>query len=274
MTPPVRSIITSQGLPVRAGEKACLASSAVYVLNDLFDMAADRAHPSKRRRPFASGRLTVPTGLALVAALLVGSAALSLAPPLPLGFAEDVLAYLLLAGVYSLWAKGQAVLDVLLLAGLYVLRIIAGGVATDVPPSPWLLAFALFIFLSLAFGKRYAELKRLHTAHGDKALGRGYRVEDLSLIGSAGLVSGYLAVLVFCLYINSEQMLELYRGGLPQALWLVVPLLVYWITRLWLLAYRGELIDDPVFFALTDGVTWLVGVLMIVVVLIAAYSGG
>lgn len=235
-----------------------LTASALYLINDLLDLPADRAHPIKRRRPLASGALPIPLAMALALALLVAGPLLAVLW-LPKGYLAALGAYAVLAGAYSLWVKGQAVLDVLWLAGLYTLRLIAGGVAVDVFPSAWLLGFAVFLFLSLAFVKRYAELAMIQQNQGQQALGRGYHVDDLGLVGVVGPVSGYLAVLVFALYINSQAVLELYQK--PQLLWLICPLLLYWITRLWLLAHRKQLRDDPFLFAVTDPATYVVAAL-------------
>jgi 4-hydroxybenzoate polyprenyltransferase/phosphoserine phosphatase len=244
-----------------------LCTSAVYLANDMLDLHADRQHPTKRNRPFASGQLSLALGMATSPLLLILAFTLALWT-LPLQYFGTLFSYVLLAAIYSLWAKGRPVIDVLLLAGLYTLRIIAGGVATDVYPSAWLLAFSMFIFLSLAFAKRYAELTLIADRHGEVAEGRGYIVSDRQLIGTVGPSSGYMAVLVFCLYISSDAVLKLYQW--PQLLWLIAPLLLYWITRLWFKAQRGKLIDDPVFFAMTDWVTYALGVMIIAIAVAAA----
>ncbi|MEX0653311.1 MAG: UbiA family prenyltransferase [Phycisphaeraceae bacterium] len=245
-----------------------LATSAIYLVNDLFDLAADRQHPTKRRRPLAAGTLPIPWAVAAVPVLLlmaVGAAAALL----PMQFAALVAGYVVLALAYSGAVKGKAILDVLWLAGLYTLRLVAGGVAVAVLPSPWLLAFAMFAFLSLAFAKRYAELVRIEHQHGTAAAGRDYHVTDLSLIGTVGPVAGYMSVLVFALYITSDDVQQLY----PQynALWLICPLLIYWLTRLWLKAHRRVLREDPVMFALTDPATYGVMGLIALVALVAAW---
>src|SRR5262249_28647147 len=153
--------------------------------------------------------------------------------------------------------KEKVMIDVLTLAGLYSLRVLAGGIAVDVPVSEWLLGFSMFFFISLAFAKRYAELSQL--AAGSEARGRGYLVSDLSLIESIGPSSGYLAVLVLALYINSSQVKTLY--GNPAPLWLICPLLLYWIGRVWFLAKRGILSEDPIVFAIRDWVSVATGCL-------------
>lgn len=232
-----------------------LAASAVYIINDLADLAADRRHPTKRGRPFASGELSRGTGLAMAGVLIAVAAGIS-AAGLPGAFGWALGAYLLLTSAYSMGLKRAAILDVILLAGLYAHRLIAGGLATDVFPSPWLLAFSSFLFLSLALAKRVAELLALKDAGDTQAAGRGYAVGDIELLKAAGVSSGYLSVLVFCLYISSDAVTLLYRS--PLILWLICPLLVYWITRVWFLAQRRVLLEDPVLFTLTDKVSYAV----------------
>jgi 4-hydroxybenzoate polyprenyltransferase/phosphoserine phosphatase len=223
-------------------------ASAVYVLNDLLDLDADRRHLRKRNRPFASGVVPVWHGAVLVPVLLV--VGLILALSLPLEFLGVLVFYFLLTLSYSMALKRQVIVDVLMLAGLYTLRVIAGGAATGIVPSFWLLAFSMFLFLSLALVKRYSELLVTLQQNKRDAAGRGYMVEDLPVLMSAGTSSGMVAVLVFALYINSPDVHRIYTE--PHWLWLVPPLLLYWVTRLWMKARRGEIDDDPVVFALRD----------------------
>jgi 4-hydroxybenzoate polyprenyltransferase len=225
------------------------AASSVYIINDLLDIQSDRRHPTKRRRPFAAGDLPVPLGLVLAGFALAGAFALS-ACCLTSAFTGWLAIYLVTTTAYSLWLKKQIVIDVLVLAGLYTLRIAAGAAAVNVPLSPWLLAFAMFFFLSLALGKRYIELRGWSAASDDMLPGRGYRADDAALLEQIGPTSGYLAVLVFCLYIDSSAVGRLYRH--PEFLWLACPLLLYWLTRFWLLARRRQIQYDPVAFALKD----------------------
>ncbi len=243
-----------------------LSASAGYVLNDLFDLSADRRHATKRLRPFASGALSIPTGLVMAAAMLLASVAIA-AAALPAAFLGALLVYLAVSFAYSMHLKRVPVVDVLVLAGLYTLRIIAGGEAIGIPPSFWLLAFSVFLFLSLAFAKRSAELHAMPTLGDDAVAGRGYRRGDLQLVDTLGPVAGYLAVLVFCFYINSEMVVLLYEK--PRVLWLMCPLILYWVTRLWFKAHRGELHEDPVVFALRDRTTWATAVLAMLVLLLA-----
>ena len=248
----------------------CLAASGVYVVNDILDIEADRQHPSKKNRPFAAGALSPRSGIILAVSLLLAALALA-AAALPSGAVLLVAFYALLSSSYSLWLKRFVMVDVLVLSGLYSLRILGGGLATDTAVSRWLLAFSGFFFLSLAFAKRYTELHLLSFTNGpgQQAAGRGYRVQDLSLLETLGPTSGYMAVLVFALYINSEQMARYYAN--PWALWLICPVLVYWISRVWFVAKRGELHDDPVVFALSDASSWLAGLLVLVLALLAVF---
>lgn len=227
----------------------CLVASSVYLLNDVIDIEADRRHATKRHRPIAAGELSSTFGLALSAA--VGTVGLLLACTcVSMPFAGTLALYGVLATAYSLFVKRQLLLDVILLAGLYTLRIAAGAVAASVPLSPWLAAFAMFFFFSLALGKRYIELRRTTGGAQPLLAGRGYRSDDAQLLESLGPASGFLAVLVFCLYIDSDAVAALYQRA--WLLWAVCPVLLYWVTRFWLLARRDEVHDDPVVFALKD----------------------
>lgn len=244
-----------------------LCASGVYVLNDIGDVAADRQHSRKRLRPFASGRLTITSGLRLAAGLF--GAGLTLAGLLlPLQFLGLLAIYLLANLAYSGRLKQVPVLDVLMLACMYALRLEAGAVAANVPLSDWFLTFSLFFFTSLAFAKRYTELCRLEAAGGSSAAGRGYEVGDVRLLETLGVAAGYISVLVLALYMNSAQMRSLY--GESRILWLACPLVLYWITRLWLLANRGRLDEDPVVFALRDRTSLAVGAICGFIILLAS----
>jgi len=235
-----------------------LCASGVYVVNDLLDLEADRAHPRKRDRPFASGALPIWSGL-LLGPALVGAGLLS-AGLFSAPLAQVVAIYSVAAVAYSIYLKQILIVDVVVLAGLYALRILAGGAAANVFISPWLVAFSLFLFFSLAFVKRYSEIVRAQGTGAEPPLGRGYLRPDIDLIRTAGLTSGYLAVLVLALYVNSKEVMALYRN--PQMLWMACPLLIYWISRVWFLANRGVVDDDPLTFALADSATYAVGVLL------------
>lgn len=232
-----------------------LCASAVYILNDLFDLDSDRQHPVKRHRPFASGRVTVADGLKATVVLLPAAFILAWLT-LPAQFVAIMAVYLVLTCAYTISVKRIVLLDAVVLAGLYTLRILAGGAAVGITPTPWLLQFSMFLFLSLAFAKRYAELVRLRNNSDTHAPGRGYRVVDLEVIGNVGLISGYLWVLVFALYLNlSEEAHRLYAN--PHLLMLISPVFLYWISRVWLLARRGDMHDDPLLFTLTDRVSYI-----------------
>jgi 4-hydroxybenzoate polyprenyltransferase len=244
----------------------CLAASGAYVLNDLLDIEADRRHATKRKRPFAAGALSPRLGRAL-APLLFG-AALLLAFVVPSrSFAALLLLYLTVTTAYSTYLKRVAVLDVLLLAGLYTLRVLAGVAATGVRFSTWLLAFSMFLFLSLAFLKRYGEVAGLEGSAGEGVLRRGYLRGDREWLGSMGGASGYLSVLVLALYISSDQVVALYRT--PILLWLICPLLLFWVSRMWLLAYRGRLHEDPIVATTRDPLSYLIGAIVAVLLLAA-----
>jgi 4-hydroxybenzoate polyprenyltransferase len=243
----------------------CLCASGAYVLNDLLDLDADRRHPRKRQRPFAAGTLPIEAGL--VAAPLLTIAAFAVAATLSPRFMLVLLIYAITTLAYSLILKRIAMLDVVTLAGLYTVRIIGGAVAIPVPASFWLLAFSMFLFLSLAMVKRYAEVRRVAAAEETRVAGRGYGVDDLALIQSLGTSSGYLSVLVLAFYIHSTASEALYRR--PEMLWVLTPVLLYWISRVWLIARRGEMHDDPVVFALTDKVSLAVLAVFAGVILLA-----
>lgn len=242
-----------------------LCASGVYVLNDLLDLTPDRVHPRKRLRPFAAGRLPILQGL--LAAPLLTLAGFSLALVCSWKFALVLVGYYVMTLSYSLKLKRIVMIDVVLLAALYTVRIIGGTVAIEAEMSFWLLAFSMFLFLSLALVKRYGELESALSSGKEKAVGRGYSVNDLPLIQSLGTSAGYLAVLVFALYINSPASTQLYSQ--PELLWLLCPILLYWVSRVWVVTHRGEMHDDPIVFAATDRASQAVGVLGLLVLLIA-----
>lgn len=225
-----------------------LVASSVYVLNDLLDLDADRAHPRKCRRPFASGAIPISAGSWMALGLLLGGVACALAiGPL---FLLVMLGYYALTTGYSLYLKRRMVIDICVLAGLYTVRIVAGGAATGIPLSFWLLTFSVFFFLSLAAAKRQAELVDGAARGQSQAHGRGYFAEDLPVITMIALASGYVSVQVMALYVNSPDVTELY--SCPEALWAICAVLIYWITRVVMLAHRGQMPDDPVIFAVKD----------------------
>ena len=244
----------------------CCAASSAYILNDLLDVEADRRHPTKRHRPFAAGTLSPSTGLLLVPLLLAIAFIASLGT-LPATFVELLAIYIVLTTAYSLLLKRLAVVDVLVLAALYTLRVLAGIAAAQVRFSTWLLAFSMFLFLSLAFLKRFTEVSAMEGAATEQVRRRGYIRGDREWLGSMGGASGYLSVLVLALYINSEQVVALYRA--PLLLWLVCPLLLFWTSRMWLLAHRGQIHDDPIVATVRDPVSYLLGALVGLVLYIA-----
>lgn len=244
-----------------------LTASSVYLLNDLVDVQDDRHHARKRSRPFASGALSLIVGWVAWPALLLVAVVLS-ALLMPVLFSVSLGVYFVLTVAYSLQLKQLAVVDVLTLAALYTLRIIAGAAAIDVAMSFWLLLFSMFIFLSLALIKRYSELKVARDAGKTGALrGRGYEPDDLELVSSLGGSSGFIAVLVLALYIQDGQAAHLYAT--PQLIWLACPVMLFWISRAWLIAHRGRMHDDPIVFALKDKVSWGVGAFMVGVLALA-----
>lgn len=240
-----------------------LCASGVYILNDLLDLTPDRLHPRKCNRPFAAGRIPLLHGL--LAAPALAMAGLSLAWLCNPGFALVLLAYYTMTLAYSLRLKRIVMIDVVLLAALYTIRIIGGTMAIDTQMSFWLLAFSMFTFLSLALVKRYTELVSASSLGRTTASGRGYGIEDLPLLQSLGAASGYIGILVLALYINSPESLELYRN--PKLLWLICPVLLYWISRVWVIAHRGDMHDDPIVFAATDRTSQIAVALCILFVL-------
>lgn len=235
-----------------------LCASFVYVINDLLDLESDRRHPRKRYRPFASGQISIWIGIVLAPVLILSS--ILLAIDVGMSFLCWLLVYLALTTLYSWGLKRLVIVDVLTLAILYTLRIVAGAAAMGMPLSFWILAFSVFLFLSLAFIKRDAELQS-HGGQGEKIHGRGYVTSDASLIQQLGVSSGYAAVLVLALYINSENIVKLYRA--PEMIWGAVPLLLWWLSWMWFQANRGLMHDDPIVFAIKDKTSLFIGVLFL-----------
>ncbi len=231
----------------------CLTASSVYVINDLLDLAADRAHPRKRFRPFAAGDLSAATGVAMATGLLLTAIVFGLLTGSQL-FLLALLLYLVVTFTYSLWLKRKLIVDVLTLAGLYTARILAGGAAAALVLSPWLLGFSMFLFLALAAVKRQAELTD-QMKSGRESSGRAYEVEDLPVLRGVALSASQAAVLVLALYINSDAVQMLYST--PYILWLICPILLYWSMRMVMKAHRGVMTDDPIVFAATDVVSIL-----------------
>jgi 4-hydroxybenzoate polyprenyltransferase len=243
----------------------CCCASSGYLVNDLLDLSDDRRHPRKSQRPFASGRLPVSYAFVMVPVLFILGCLLSAVVSRSL--LEVLLLYFVLSLTYSLYIKRVALLDVIVLAGLYTLRIMAGSIAVAIWPSAWLLAFSMFFFLSLALVKRYDELVVMRSVEGDHARARSYEISDAELLASKGTASGYMAVLVLALYISSSTAKTLYRR--PELMWFLCPLLLYWVGHMWLVAHRGEMIDDPLVFALRDRTSRILILLMSCTALLA-----
>jgi 4-hydroxybenzoate polyprenyltransferase len=242
-----------------------LTASSTYIFNDLLDIDIDRRHPRKRLRPFAAGDLSALGGMLIAVIFLV--AGLVGAEMLPGRFFACMLVYLGTTVVYSLYLKRIVLVDVMVLSGMYILRLLAGSSVTQTPISHWLAGFSMFLFLSLAVVKRFAELENLRATNAVPNNGRGYLVTDLEQLRSFGTASAYAAVVVFAIYITGPEVTRLYR--VPRLLWLCVPLITLWLNRVWLLASRGELDEDPVAFALTDPISLAIGIAVVVVALLA-----
>lgn len=254
-------------LPVFLGFLAfCLTASAVYVVNDLLDLSADRAHPRKCRRPFAAGDLSAATGLGLATVLLIGALFFGLLTGNPT-FIGVLGLYLGTTFIYSLWLKRKLIVDVLMLAGLYTIRIIAGGTAAAINLSPWMLGFSMFLFLALAAVKRQAELTDL-VKTGRESVGRAYEVDDLPILRGIALAAAQATILILALYISSDSVRDLY--AFPSLLWLICPLLLYWVLRMVMKTHRGQMTDDPIVFAATDRISLAIFLLCVLLGITAA----
>ena len=245
----------------------CAVASAGYIFNDLLDLRSDRKHPQKKKRPIAAGDLPVPHALLLLAVMLSGTilAVSAWAPP----WVGLMLALYLVATLsYSLYLKQVLLVDVILLAALYTHRILTGGVMAEVEVSPWLLAFSAFFFLSLAFVKRYLELRRAESDGNAAPERRAYTIDDIGLVESMGIVCGFISIVVLCLFISGSDTSRLYST--PGLLWLACPVMFYWISRIWFLARRGQIDEDPVLFATRDSRSYLVGLALLAIIAAAA----
>ncbi len=232
----------------------------------MFDLGADRQHPRKSKRPLASGDLSVASGIFLAVLLLVLGLFLGALVSLPLE--ACLVGYLCLTTLYSSFLKGKPIIDVIALASLYTLRLYAGGVVSKSFVSAWLFQFSIFLFISLAFVKRYSEMRRLFHEGQEVAPGRNYKASDLSIISQAGLTAGLLGGLILALYVNGAEIERLYPSH--EMLWGLCPLFVYWITRVWLVAHRGNMNEDPIVWAFKDRVSYIVGFLMFVSMMLAS----
>jgi len=247
-----------------------LCASAVYIANDLIDLESDRKHPRKCNRPFAAASIPIKVGAALAPLLLVVSLALGWV--VGTAFFTWLLVYFLATCAYSLWLKRFVLVDCLTLAALYTLRIIAGAAAVTIGLSFWLLAMSVFFFLSLAFVKRYAELRVQAQVGNSYAHGRGYAVSDAPLLQALGVTAGYAAVLVLALYLHSEAVVTLYQQ--PELIWAAVPLMLFWVSWVWMKAHRGEMHDDPIVFAINDSASLVVAGLSAVAFILATTGLG
>ena len=230
------------------------AASSIYLINDLIDLEADRKHRTKKYRPLAAGTLPISWGIMIVPVLIIF--AYTLAFQINTNFIQILTVYLILTTAYSLFLKPVALLDVIALTSLYTIRIIAGAVAINVPLSYWLLAFSMFIFLSLALIKRFSELKNLIQQGQTSNESRGYHVDDLTAVSLFGISSGYISVMILVLYIHDLHASTLYTQ--PDWLWFVAVTILYWISHMWLLAFRGEMNEDPVLFAIRDKASYFI----------------
>ena len=244
-----------------------LMASAIYLMNDIIDVEADRRHPTKRLRPLAAGEITRAQALTMVPALLATSFALSALLPRPGLFLLALGAYFVLALLYLFFLKRKLLVDVLGLSALHTLRILAGNAAAVIPLSSWLLAFSMFLFLSLALVKRYAELRITQDQSGLKKAGRGYQAEDIEALSQLGMASGCTCALIMALYVDSAAVKELYRH--PQLIWLLCPIILYQMARIWFLARRGQMPDDPLVFMIRDWRSQVMG-LLVVAIMVAA----
>lgn len=243
----------------------CAVSSATYLINDLLDLQADRRHPEKRRRPFASGALAIQRGILFVPVLILCGwlFGFSLGP----AFLAALAGYFITSQAYSFFLKSIPLLDVTALAGLFTLRVFSGAYAIDVPMSKWLLAFSMFLFFSLAFVKRYAELHNLRARGEQITPGRGYKVSDIDQLALFGTVSGFMSVLILALYISSPEVKALYSH--VERLWLICPAYLIWINWIWMATKRGKMREDPILFAFKDPGSYLAGIWVLVSVFIS-----
>ena len=262
----IRSLVLARSAEAFLAFSLC--ASGTYIANDLFDLEEDRHHGRKKHRAFASGQCSIRTGIAIAGGCLL--AGLGIAASTSSGLLVVTLFYICLTAAYSLYLKRLLLVDVLVLAVLYTTRVVAGHIVTSIPFSVWLSSFAFFLFLSLAFAKRAAELVKLSEGSRQSIPGRGYNVVDLQVITIAGICSGFLSSLVLALYINSDAVRLLYRR--PVLLWGVVPLLLYYIGRVWIICMRGELHDDPIVYTAKTPSTYVLAAAVLIIV-VAATAG-
>lgn len=245
-----------------------LCASGVYFMNDLLDIEADRHHKTKHKRPIASGDLPIPYGI--MGAIILPFLAFSIAMVfLRIEFVLVLAFYFIVTNLYSFSLKTISTADVMTLAVLYTLRVIAGAVAADIELSSWLLTYSIFLFVSLAYLKRYIEISSL-ASNGENAKGRGYSADDAETMYSLGTANITASIIVLALYLNSEDVMVQYHH--PQILLMLCFLMLYWSNRIWVGARRGKITDDPVIFAIKDKVSRYIGVAFILTVLVAKFS--
>jgi 4-hydroxybenzoate polyprenyltransferase len=238
----------------------CCAASGTYLINDCFDVTADRLHPTKRNRAVASGQIA--PRVALGGGIVLSILGLAVAATVSWPFAGAVAVYEAVTLLYSAALKRRPIIDVLALSSFYTIRVMAGGIATRVEVSEWLIALCAFLFVSLAMLKRYSDLQFLASAGEDPA-GRGWKVTDAEWLGAFGIAAGTMSILVFALYLTSPQVTRFYHS--PRLLWFVCPFLLYWIMHMWLLAHRGRVKDDPIIVAITEPASWIVAIAIIAI---------
>lgn len=246
-----------------------LTASSVYIFNDLVDLPSDREHARKRARPFAAGEIPIAHGI-LMGLVLLGISFLASFVLMPPVFSLVLILYFAVTVAYSFLLKRKLIVDVIVLAGLYTMRIIAGGAATGIVPSPWLLAFSVFLFYALACIKRQAELIDQAAQSKDSTPGRGYVASDVSVVQMLAIGSGQAAVLVFALYLYSPAVTALYIT--PEVLWLICPVLLYWLSRIAILTHRGFMHDDPIVFAVRDRISLVTAVVVGLIIIAAEWS--
>jgi 4-hydroxybenzoate polyprenyltransferase/phosphoserine phosphatase len=242
-----------------------LAASSAYIINDLLDLPGDRDHHRKRNRPFAAALIPIPRGISMAAGLM--TLALIMGALLPLEFLGILIGYIVITLAYSFYLKRQMLVDVITLGGLYTIRVLGGIAATGEEKSQWLLMFCLFFFLSLAIVKRCSELVARRDAGKSNPPGRGYAINDLAMLLPLGAAAGYASVMVVMLYLSSPEITALYAH--PLRMWLICPLLIYWISRALMLSNRNQMHDDPIIFAMTDRVSWLTGIVAAAIIAVS-----
>lgn len=246
-----------------------LTASATYLINDLVDLESDRKHPTKRNRPLAVGLMKPFHAMCMIPVLFGAAVSLAFLTPRPGWFLAALMTYVVLGQFYVFYLKRKLLVDVLALAALHVLRILAGNAATGIELSTWLLAFAMFLFFSLAILKRYSELRERGDEVGLRAVGRGYQAGDLETLSQLGMASGLISVVIVALYINSKQVTELYHR--PELIWLICPVVLYVLARIWVLARRGHVADDPLMFIIYDWRSQLMAAIVLAIILAAKW---